>query len=67
MVTAAAERIPEPLIDQLSVGGRLIMPLGPVGKVQTLTLVMKREGQITEIEIIPVRFVPMTGEVQVTP
>ena len=64
MITAAAERIPEPLIEQLAEGGRLIMPLGQVDGIQTLTLVTRKDGQTAVTGIIPVRFVPMTGEIQ---
>jgi len=64
MITAAAERIPQPLIDQLKDGGRLIMPLGSTVFAQTLILATKRAGKLEVREIAPVAFVPMTGEVQ---
>jgi len=64
MVTAAAERIPQPLIDQLKPGGRLVMPLGPQGDTQWLTVLEKLpDGVLTRRVVLPVRFVPMTGEV----
>jgi len=64
MVTAAAERIPQPLIDQLKPGGRLVMPLGPDGDTQWLTVLEKLpDGVLTKRVVLPVRFVPMTGEV----
>lgn len=65
MVTAAAERIPQPLIDQLRPGGRLVMPLGPDGDTQWLTVLEKLpDGQMTRKVVLPVRFVPMTGQVR---
>ncbi|MCZ6877822.1 MAG: protein-L-isoaspartate(D-aspartate) O-methyltransferase [Acidobacteria bacterium] len=64
LITAAPEEIPQPLIDQLAEGGRLVVPLGPAGDIQTLTLLTKVKGQITRTSITSVRFVPMTGEAQ---
>ena len=64
MVTAAAPSVPQPLIDQLAEGGRLILPVGPVGGIQELILIRKENGKIQEKKIIPVRFVPMTGKVR---
>jgi protein-L-isoaspartate(D-aspartate) O-methyltransferase len=63
IVTAAAEKIPEPLVDQLATGGRLVIPVGPAGWVQQLILLTKQsDGSLAEKEIFPVRFVPVTGE-----
>jgi protein-L-isoaspartate(D-aspartate) O-methyltransferase len=65
IVTAAPERIPQPLIDQLAVGGRMVIPVG--GFFQELKVFTKRaDGRVTEKDIIPVRFVPMTGEIEET-
>ncbi len=65
MVTAAAERVPQPLIDQLRPGGRLVMPLGPAGDTQWLTVIEKLpDGVLTRRVVLPVRFVPMTGQVR---
>jgi protein-L-isoaspartate(D-aspartate) O-methyltransferase len=62
IVTAAADHIPPPLIEQLKPGGRLIIPLGSPFSFQQLVLVTKdREGQVSELPIIPVRFVPLLG------
>jgi protein-L-isoaspartate(D-aspartate) O-methyltransferase len=62
IVTAAPGRIPAPLEEQLAVGGRLVIPVGTWG--QELVLVTRTaEGFRTE-KIIPVRFVPMTGEAE---
>ena len=63
--TAAAGRIPEPLIEQLKPGGRMIMPYGSPRGFQYLVLVTKdKEGNISRKNVMPVRFVPMTGQVQ---
>ena len=63
--TAAAGRIPEPLIEQLKPGGRMILPYGSPRGLQYLVLVTKdKEGNIRRRNVMPVRFVPMTGEVQ---
>lgn len=62
IVTAAAPKIPQPLIDQLKVGGRMVIPVGDYS--QELMLITKDEDKIIKTNIIPVRFVPMTGEVQ---
>jgi len=64
MVTARAGRIPPPLLEQLKVGGRLIMPLGDTGVVQELTLVTKTATGLDRQDICAVRFVPMTGEIE---
>ncbi len=62
--TAAAGRIPPPLLEQLKPGGRMVLPVeGETGS-QTLTLITKdAAGQIKRKTILPVRFVPMTGKV----
>jgi protein-L-isoaspartate(D-aspartate) O-methyltransferase len=63
MVTAAAEEIPSPLLEQLKPGGRLVMPVGGQGETQWLTLVSKNsEGEIDRRVVLPVRFVPLTGD-----
>ena len=62
--TAAAGRIPEPLIEQLKPGGRMILPYGRPWGFQYLVVVTKDEaGNIRKENVMPVRFVPMTGEV----
>ncbi len=60
IVICAPEKIPEPLIEQLAEGGRLVIPVGDY--FQELLLVRKVKGKIIEKSIIPVRFVPMTGK-----
>lgn len=62
VVTAAASHIPPPLIEQLKPGGRMIIPVGSRFLVQQLLLVVKdEEGNATTRQILPVRFVPLTG------
>ena len=62
IVTAAADHIPPPLIEQLAPGGRLVIPLGGPFSVQQLILVTKdSKGRVMEKPIIPVRFVPLLG------
>lgn len=66
IVTAAPERIPQPLLDQLAPGGRMVIPVG--GFFQELKVFRKdANGRISEESILPVRFVPMTGEIEKTP
>jgi len=61
IVTAALEHVPPPLIEQLNVGGRLVMPLGPAPVAQQLSVVEKIAPRETRTRsIIPVRFVPFT-------
>ncbi|WP_113924347.1 protein-L-isoaspartate(D-aspartate) O-methyltransferase [Cognataquiflexum aquatile] len=60
IVTAAAEKVPQPLIDQLKEGGKMVIPVGPEGKVQDLILLEKSKGQIKTTNLGPVRFVPFT-------
>ena len=62
LVTAATDAVPEPLLDQLAVGGRLVVPVGRW--FQELAVYTKSSTGIERTSIFPVRFVPMTGEVQ---
>jgi len=60
IVTAAAEHIPQPLIDQLKPGGRMVIPVGGVYAVQDLMLITKdASSKVVQESIIPVRFVPL--------
>ena len=62
IVTAAAGHVPPPLVEQLAPGGVLVIPVGEPFSVQLLLLVRKREnGDVTVRQILPVRFVPLTG------
>jgi protein-L-isoaspartate(D-aspartate) O-methyltransferase len=60
LVAAAAPAVPEPLLQQLAEGGRLIAPVGDEDK-QELQLITKREGQLIVRQRGPCRFVPLTG------
>jgi protein-L-isoaspartate(D-aspartate) O-methyltransferase len=63
VVTAAPKQIPQPLIDQLAVGGRLVIPVGD--KDQSLQVLERgADGTIATKTMFPVQFVPMTGETQ---
>jgi len=62
IVTAAPDHIPQPLVDQLKTGGRLVIPIGDL--FQELILVTKTDKGIKKENVIPVRFVPMTGEAE---
>ena len=61
VVTAAAEYIPPPLIEQLKDGGRMIIPVGSAFRVQQLMLVEKNQDNISSRSLMPVRFVPFTS------
>jgi protein-L-isoaspartate(D-aspartate) O-methyltransferase len=63
IVAAAPSHVPRPLVDQLAVGGRLIIP---VGEYYQNLMVMEKldDGSVREFGVIPVAFVPMTGEAQ---
>ena len=63
IVTCAPERVPQPLIDQLKDGGRIIIPVGPAWN-QELVLLCKRGGKLEQQAVLPVSFVPMTGRAQ---
>jgi protein-L-isoaspartate(D-aspartate) O-methyltransferase len=60
IVTAAPARVPEPLKQQLKVGGRLVLPVGKSD--QELKVITRTTGGFSERDVIPVRFVPMTGK-----
>lgn len=62
VVTCAPGYIPQPLVDQLKAGGKMVIPVGDY--FQELILVTKTDEGIKEESIIPVRFVPMKGEVE---
>ena len=59
IVTAAAEAIPQALLDQLAVGGVMVLPLGPQDEYQTLVKLVRTDGGIERTELIDVRFVPL--------
>jgi protein-L-isoaspartate(D-aspartate) O-methyltransferase len=61
IVTAAPDHLPQPLVSQLRDGGRMIVPIGPQGAVQTLWLFEKSNGDIQASNLGEVLFVPLTG------
>src|SRR5207247_4882493 len=62
-VTCAPDHVPQPLIEQLKEGGRMIIPVGGFGN-QELYLLEKKNGELQRRAVLPVRFVPMTGEAE---
>jgi len=62
LVTAAPEEVPPPLIEQLKEDGSMIIPVGPVHRVQYLKLLTKKNGKLKVKTLLPVRFVPFTRE-----
>ena len=61
IVTCSPEKVPQPLIDQLKEGGRMIIPIGPANR-QELVLLHKHDGKLDRQAVLPIHFVPMTGE-----
>jgi protein-L-isoaspartate(D-aspartate) O-methyltransferase len=62
IVAAAAPSIPQPLVDQLAPGGRLVIPVGRPWSAQYLRLVTRdQEGKVEVQDVLPVSFVPLTG------
>lgn len=61
IVTCAPDHVPQPLVDQLKAGGRMIIPVGPADD-QSLYLLVKKGKNVEQRAVLPVRFVPMTGE-----
>lgn len=64
IVTCAPDHVPEALVKQLREGGRMIIPVGQAWDCQELCLLEKKNGEIVRKSVLPVRFVPMTGESQ---
>jgi protein-L-isoaspartate(D-aspartate) O-methyltransferase len=61
MVTAAADTIPEKLVEQLAEGGVMVLPVGAQGGDQDLIRVVKQDGAIKTEKLFPVRFVPLVA------
>ena len=61
IVTCAPDHVPRPLVEQIKEGGRIIIPVGPAGD-QTLYLLEKKNDRLEQRNVLPVSFVPMTGE-----
>jgi protein-L-isoaspartate(D-aspartate) O-methyltransferase len=64
LVTAAASKVPPALEAQLREGGRLVIPLGPAGRAQTLYRYRKTQGKLVEEKTLPVIFVPLVEPVE---
>jgi protein-L-isoaspartate(D-aspartate) O-methyltransferase len=63
IVTAAPETMPQPIVEQLAPGGRLVAPIGPQSSAQELLLLRKAaDGSTTTRNVLPVRFVPLTRQ-----
>ena len=60
IVTAGAEEIPKPLVEQLAIGGRMIIPVGPHKGTRQLIQIDKTKSRIKKKNLLPVRFVPLT-------
>ncbi len=62
IVTAAPDHVPPKLVEQLKPGGRMVLPVGPEMEIQSLTVIAKdMKGRTSARDVIPVRFVPLTG------
>ena len=61
LVSAGSPTIPQPLVDQLAEGGRMLIPLGGQD-VQTLVVLTRKQGNILREDMLPVRFVPLLGQ-----
>jgi protein-L-isoaspartate(D-aspartate) O-methyltransferase len=60
VVTAAPDEVPQALVDQLAVGGRMVIPVGSAN--QDMMIIERTKSGVVERRTIPVRFVPMTGK-----
>jgi len=67
VVTAAAPQVPPALLSQLRIGGRLVIPVGETWQEQTLQVHTRTETGFDVHDVVPVRFVPMTGAVRGKP
>ena len=61
LVSAGSPTIPQPLVEQLGEGGRMLIPLGGQD-VQTLVVLTRKDGNIVREDMLPVRFVPLLGQ-----
>lgn len=63
LVTAAPEAVPPPLIEQLKIGGKLVIPVGPADGVQSLQVIEKgSDGKVSRVQVLAVQFVPLTRD-----
>ena len=63
IVTCSHENVPQPLIDQLKEGGKMIVPLGERYE-QVFYMFEKQNGELVKTRLLPALFVPMTGEAE---
>ena len=63
IVAAAPDHVPQPLVDQLAVGGRLVIPVGSLWQ-ELIVIAKDADGRTTTSRVADVRFVPMTGEAE---
>ena len=61
VVAAAPDHVPQPLVEQLAPGGKMVIPVG-VGWQELLLVAKSEDGIVTRRSVVPVAFVPMTGE-----
>lgn len=62
IVAAGAAKVPQPLLDQLAPGGRLVIPVGPQDDLDLKVVTKRADGSFDDEVLLPVRFVPMTGK-----
>jgi protein-L-isoaspartate(D-aspartate) O-methyltransferase len=62
IVAAGAAKVPSPLLEQLAPGGRLLMPVGEAEHMELVLVARSASGELKSEQILPVRFVPLTGE-----
>lgn len=62
VVCASVKRVPQPLLDQLKKGGRLVIPVGEPEASELLVFEKDQLGKVSQVKVLPVRFVPLTGE-----
>jgi protein-L-isoaspartate(D-aspartate) O-methyltransferase len=67
VLAAAAPQVPQPLLDQLAVGGRLVLPVGDSAVQELRVMTKQADGSVQRQSVAPVQFVPMTGEVRGDP
>jgi protein-L-isoaspartate(D-aspartate) O-methyltransferase len=60
IVTAGADHVPQPLVDQLRPGGRMVIPVGAGGDLQLTLIDKSKKGRISKRRVLPVNFVPLT-------
>lgn len=61
LVAAGAAKVPQPLLEQLAAGGRLVIPVGPQDDLDLKVVTKQADGGLSDEVLLPVRFVPLTG------